>query len=92
MRGDPASGCPVLEALNYMMHGQKRNAKRFQLDSSTESRASREAWFLVCYHVGRVAQRGCTEMAIPWPQGPDWPLELREHAAELCKYCTFVIC
>lgn len=25
-------------------------------------------------------------MAIPWPQGADWPLELREHATELTKY------
>jgi hypothetical protein len=25
-------------------------------------------------------------MAIPWPQGADWPLELREHATESTKY------
>jgi hypothetical protein len=25
-------------------------------------------------------------MAIPWPSGTDWPLELREHATELTKY------
>jgi hypothetical protein len=25
-------------------------------------------------------------MAIPWPTGTDWPLELREHATELTKY------
>lgn len=25
-------------------------------------------------------------MATPWPQGADWPLELREHATELTKY------
>lgn len=25
-------------------------------------------------------------MAIPWPQGADWPLELREHATELTQY------
>lgn len=25
-------------------------------------------------------------MAIPWPQEADWPLEIREHAAELTKY------
>ena len=24
-------------------------------------------------------------MAIPWPQGADWPLEIREHATELTK-------
>jgi hypothetical protein len=41
---------------------------------------------VVYYHVGRVAERGCTEMATPWPQGADWSLELREHATELTKY------
>ena len=25
-------------------------------------------------------------MAIPWPQGADWPIELHEHATELTKY------
>lgn len=41
---------------------------------------------MVCYYAGRVAQRDCTGMAIPWPQGADWSLELREHATELTKY------
>jgi hypothetical protein len=75
-----------LKVVHHVTRGQKRNAKRFQLDSPTGSRASREAWFFGCHHVGRVAQGGCTEMAFPWPQGADWPLELREHAAELTKY------